>query len=67
MDSYLKHIKRKFQGKTAKIRGFVGPVIYVGPSKKSRLQWRVGIKDAHGRAVWGNVEEAEVVEGDGNV
>ncbi len=60
-------IRKKFTGKTAKIRGYVGPVIFVGPSKQEHGKWRVGIKDAHGRAVWGNVEEAEVVEGDGNV
>ena len=60
-------IRKKFTGKTAKIRGYVGPVIYVGPSKQEHGKWRVGIKDVHGRAVWGNVEEVEVIEEGENV
>ena len=42
-------IRKKFTGKTAKIRGYVGPVIFVGPSKQEYGKWRVGIRNAPDR------------------
>lgn len=56
--------EKKWKGKTAKMRGFVGRVFWVGLISS---RWRIGIVDATGRKHFGDLLEAGLVEEESDV